>query len=76
VVDIVYQCRNRHLDHINDHEWTYRYAYITLALLPLVAACAAPREACIASANKDLRVINKLVTETRGNLVRGFAIET
>ena len=49
---------------------------ITLALLPLVAACAAPREACIASANKDLRVINKLVTETRGNLVRGFAIET
>jgi hypothetical protein len=27
VVDFVYQCRNRHLDHINDHEWTYRYAY-------------------------------------------------
>ena len=49
---------------------------ITLALLPLVAAYAAPREACIASANKDLRVINKLVTETRGNLVRGFAIES
>ena len=24
----------------------------------------------------DLRVINKLVTETRSNLVRGFAIET
>ncbi len=49
---------------------------ITLALLPLVAACATPREACIANVGKDLRVINKLVTETRGNINRGFAIET
>lgn len=49
---------------------------ITLALLPLLAACVTPREACIANAGSDLRVINSLIGTTRGNLARGFAIET
>lgn len=49
---------------------------VTLALLPLLAACATPREACLANVNKDQRVINQLILETRGNLNRGFAIDT
>ena len=47
-----------------------------LALLPLVAACATPREACIGSVTKQSRVIDRLVVETRANIKRGFAIET
>jgi hypothetical protein len=50
--------------------------YLTLALLPLVVACATPREACLANVGSDLRVINGLIATTRGNLDRGFAIET
>ncbi len=49
---------------------------VTLALIPLLAACATPREACLASVNKDQRVLNRLILETRGNLDRGFALET
>lgn len=49
---------------------------INLALIPLLAACATPRGACIANASSDFRVINQLIGTTRGNLARGFAIET
>lgn len=49
---------------------------ITLALIPLLASCATPREACLSGVGSDLRVINKLIVQTRGNLDRGFAIET
>lgn len=49
---------------------------VTLALLSLVAACATPRESCLAAVNKDQRIINALIIETRGNLDRGFALET
>ncbi len=48
-----------------------------LSIVPLllaVAACSTPQERCINSANRDLRVINGLIIETRGNLARGFAI--
>lgn len=46
-----------------------------LLLLPLLlAACATPRETCIAEATRDLRVINALVAQTRANLERGYAI--
>lgn len=49
---------------------------VTLALLPLLAACATPQEACLADVNRDQRVLNALVVETRGNLDRGFAIKS
>lgn len=46
-----------------------------LFLLPLaLAACATPREACINDATRELRVLSSLVSETQGNLVRGYAI--
>ncbi len=50
--------------------------FVTLALLPLLAACATPREACLASVSKEQRVLETLIVETRGNLNRGYAIET
>ncbi|MFT5743559.1 MAG: hypothetical protein ACI86S_001630 [Paracoccaceae bacterium] len=45
-------------------------------LLPLLAfaACATPREQCIGQATRELRVINSLITETQGNLSRGYAL--
>lgn len=49
---------------------------VTLALLPLLAACATPQESCLASVGKDQRVLNALIVETRGNLNRGFAVKT
>jgi hypothetical protein len=48
--------------------------HFVLPLLLGLAACATPQERCIGGANRDLRVINGLITETRGNIARGFAI--
>ncbi|MFN3662018.1 hypothetical protein [Yoonia sp.] len=50
-----------------------RPALIILPLLAL-AACATPREQCINQATRDLRVLTNLVTETQGNLARGYAL--
>lgn len=48
--------------------------YIALPALLALAACATPQETCISSANRDLRVINGLIAETRANIERGFAV--
>ena len=50
-----------------------RLNYVVFPLL--LAACATPQEQCISDANRELSVINRLVTETRGNVNRGFAVE-
>lgn len=49
-----------------------------LALLSAVAlaACQTPREACISQASRELRTVESLIAETRGNLDRGYALET
>lgn len=48
-----------------------------LLLIPLLlAACETPREACVSSANRELRTLNILVDETRLNIARGYAIGT
>ncbi len=47
-----------------------------IALLPLVAACATPREACLRPVNPPSRTLDRLVLETRANINRGFAMET
>ena len=48
-----------------------------LVLLPVIAlaACATPREQCIADATRDTRVLSSLINETRANLSRGYALE-
>ncbi|WP_333713073.1 hypothetical protein [Yoonia sp.] len=51
---------------------------LALILLPLaaVAACATPREQCVNAAMRDSRVLSALITETEGNLARGYALKT
>ena len=47
---------------------------LAIACLALLAACATPQEACIASATRELRVLDRLLAEVRGNLDRGYAL--
>lgn len=48
---------------------------LTPLLLILLAACGTPQEQCIAKGNRDLRVVDRLISETEGNLKRGYALE-
>ena len=50
-------------------------APIVLLPLALLAACATPREQCIDDALRDTRVLSALITQTEGNLSRGYALE-
>ena len=55
-----------------------RICYMRLVLvsgLVLLAACSTPQERCISGVSKELRVVDQLISTTRGNLARGFAIE-
>jgi hypothetical protein len=47
-----------------------------LVALGLLVACGTPQEQCIARNTRDLRVVDRLIAETQGNLKRGYAIET
>lgn len=49
-----------------------------MIFLPLVllAACGTPQEQCINRSTRDLRTVDRLITETQGNLDRGYAYET
>ena len=50
----------------------------SLSVLPLcvaLIACGTPQEQCIARETRDLRVVDRLIAETEGNLVRGYAFE-
>jgi hypothetical protein len=49
-------------------------AIALLLLLPLLAACASPRERCIADAGRELAVLDRLIAETRATLSRGYAL--
>jgi hypothetical protein len=49
-----------------------------LVLLPLLglAACATPREICVAEATRDLQVVTGLIAQTSLTLQRGYGVET
>ncbi len=49
--------------------------FLMVSLLGL-AACATPLERCISNATKDIRVLNRLIATTEGNINRGYAIVT
>lgn len=38
-----------------------------------LAACVTPQQRCIGSVTQNLRVVDRLIAETQGNLDRGFA---
>lgn len=40
----------------------------------LVAGCGTPQERCIAGATRDLRIVDRLIVQTQGNLDRGYAL--
>lgn len=46
-----------------------------LVLLATLAACGTPQEQCIARETRDLRILDRLIAETEGNIARGYAIE-
>ncbi len=49
-----------------------RRALLTLTLL---AACGTPQERCIRGVTHDLRVVDRLIATSEGNLKRGYALE-
>ena len=48
---------------------------LTTTALALLAACGTPQEQCIREGTRDLRVLNGLITQTQGNLNRGYGLE-
>ncbi|SEW38097.1 hypothetical protein SAMN04488515_2430 [Cognatiyoonia koreensis] len=52
-----------------------RHALFALPLLAL-AACETPQQSCINDVARELRTVNALIAQTRGNIDRGFALET
>jgi len=48
---------------------------LALGALAALAACATPRERCIAQVSQDQRVVDQLIAETTANLQRGYALE-
>ncbi len=49
---------------------------LTPLAFALLAACGTPQEQCINRNTRDLRVVDRLIAETEGNLDRGYALET
>ncbi len=48
---------------------------VSAAFLGL-AACGTPQQQCIYSVTPDLRAVDRLISETQGNLDRGYALGT
>ncbi|MEY4982687.1 MAG: hypothetical protein RIR62_953 [Pseudomonadota bacterium] len=46
-----------------------------LAPLAVLTACGTPQEQCINRATRDIRVLDRLIAETRLNVGRGYAME-
>ena len=49
---------------------------ILLSTLLILTACGTPQENCISGATRDMRVVDRLIAETQGNIQRGYAYET
>ena len=46
-----------------------------LPALLMLTACGTPQEQCIGAATRDMRVVDRLIVETEGNLARGYGYE-
>ena len=46
-----------------------------LALAALLASCGTPQEQCIGKATRDIRTVDRLITDVQGNLDRGYGYE-
>ena len=48
---------------------------LALLTLLLATACGTPQENCIRAGTRDIRVMDRLIAESRATLARGYAIE-
>jgi hypothetical protein len=48
---------------------------VLISSLALLAACGTPQEQCINRETRELRVLERLIVETQGNLDRGYGYE-
>ncbi|GLS87506.1 hypothetical protein GCM10010873_24800 [Cypionkella aquatica] len=48
---------------------------ILIPALLILSACGTPQQNCISGATRDMRVVDRLIAESEGNLQRGYAIE-
>lgn len=48
---------------------------ILLPALLIASACGTPQEQCIGTATRDMRIVDRLIAETQGNLSRGYGFE-
>ena len=48
---------------------------LLIPVFALLAACGTPQEQCINANTRDLRIVDRLIDETEGNLDRGYAFE-
>lgn len=48
---------------------------LLLAMVALLASCGTPREHCIGKATREIRTVDRLITEVQGNLDRGYGYE-
>ena len=48
---------------------------VLLPGLLILTACGTPQEQCIGAATRDMRVVDRLIAETEGNLSRGYGFE-
>jgi hypothetical protein len=46
-----------------------------LALCLAIGACASPEQRCAIDATREYRTVDNLISETEGNLARGYAVE-
>lgn len=49
--------------------------FFVLPLILTLGACATQQERCISTVTRDLRTVDRLITESEGTLRRGYAIE-
>ena len=47
---------------------------VAFSVLALLVGCGTPQERCIANVTRDMRVVDRLIVETQGNLDRGYAL--
>jgi hypothetical protein len=52
-----------------------RMSFPIFALLTALSACGTPQEQCISRETRDLRVVDRLIADTEGNVKRGYAFE-
>lgn len=48
---------------------------LALPALLVLSACGTPQEQCINAATRDMRVVDRLIAESEGNLARGYGYQ-